>query len=86
MKMITYNTNNSGGDWWLSDKDWTSLEKAGWKVKWLEDRFLGALATEASKEFKNVEDAKEEFAKVTGQDPEANGCDSCGEPHSFWEK
>jgi hypothetical protein len=31
---IEYESNNSGGSWWLSDDDWKALEKAGWKVKW----------------------------------------------------
>lgn len=34
---IEYHTNNSGGDWWLSDKDWKNLEKAGWVVHWYHD-------------------------------------------------
>lgn len=35
MKMlIEYNSMNSGGQFWLEDKDWINLEKAGWKVKW----------------------------------------------------
>ena len=28
--LIEYSSNNSGGDWWLEDKDWENLEKAGW--------------------------------------------------------
>lgn len=31
---IEYSSNNSGGDWWLEDKDWKNLEKNGWKVEW----------------------------------------------------
>lgn len=31
---IEYSTNNSGGDWWLKDKDWKALEAAGWSVVW----------------------------------------------------
>lgn len=33
MKVI-YTSNNSGGSWWLEDKDWLNLEKAGWFVEW----------------------------------------------------
>ena len=31
---IKYRSNNSGGLWWLCDKDWKKLEKAGWHVEW----------------------------------------------------
>lgn len=31
---VTYNSNNSGGSWWLEDKDWKTLEEAGWTVIW----------------------------------------------------
>lgn len=31
---IEYTANNSGGSWWLSDKNWRDLEKRGWKVLW----------------------------------------------------
>jgi hypothetical protein len=32
--LIEYSSNNSGGFWWLKDKDWIALEKAGWRVVW----------------------------------------------------
>lgn len=31
---VEYDSNNSGGRWWLKDSDWEALEKAGWKVAW----------------------------------------------------
>lgn len=31
---VEYDSNNSGGHWWLRDEHWKSLEKAGWKVQW----------------------------------------------------
>lgn len=31
---VEYDSNNSGGSWWLEDKDWKALEAAGWKVRW----------------------------------------------------
>jgi hypothetical protein len=31
---IEYNSNNSGGVWWLSDQNWIDLFEAGWKVAW----------------------------------------------------
>lgn len=59
---VEYSSNNSGGSWWLKDKDWKALAKAGWVVQWISDmgllndyrspmseggRFLGATATSA---------------------------------------
>lgn len=34
MYRVIYNSNNSGGGWWLEDKDWQALEDAGWTVHW----------------------------------------------------
>jgi hypothetical protein len=31
---VEYDSNNSGGRWWLTDQNWKDLEKAGWKVEW----------------------------------------------------
>lgn len=31
---IEYESNNSGGSWWLEDEHWRALEAAGWKVLW----------------------------------------------------
>jgi hypothetical protein len=93
--IIKYSSNNSGGSWWLSDEDWFALEKAGWKVEWAkdmeeglfhkkgEDRWLGALAQRASKEFETPGQAMREFEKVTGQTVSDEGCSCCGAPHSF---
>ncbi len=91
---IEYMSNNSGGDWWLKDKDWIALEKAGWEVAWVkytpnflmkegEDRWLGALAKKASKEFASVYEAIQEFEKITKQDVSDEGCSCCGAPHCF---
>lgn len=32
---ISYDSNNSGGRWWLKDEDWKALEDAGWHVDWI---------------------------------------------------
>lgn len=33
-KVLKYDSNNSGGTWWLSEKDWDALAEAGWTVHW----------------------------------------------------
>jgi hypothetical protein len=92
---IEYSSNNSGGDWWLKDKEWKALEDAGWDVDWVKDnefhkncldetgRWLGVLATSASKDFESVKDAVLEFERVTDQCVSDEGCNCCGPPHSF---
>ena len=35
--LVHYDSNNSGGNWWLKDDDWKKLEKAGWTIKWYKD-------------------------------------------------
>lgn len=38
---VQYSSNNSGGDWWLSDADWIGLADAGWEVVWGSYYFCG---------------------------------------------
>lgn len=33
--VVNYDSNNSGGRWWLKDEDWFNLEKAGWVIAWI---------------------------------------------------
>ena len=95
MATVEYSSNNSGGSWWLSDEDWYALEKAGWDVEWVKDeeyfnkyadsdgRWLGALATRASKSNTTMREAILDWEMATGQDSSALGCSCCGTPHSF---
>lgn len=34
MYRVIYNSNNSGGGWWVSEEGWKALEAAGWIVHW----------------------------------------------------
>lgn len=81
MQTIEYRSNNSGGDWWLTLKDWQALEAAGWRVEW--EQLLGSPARYASKEFNAIEDAMGEFERLTGQRASERGCECCGRPHYF---
>jgi hypothetical protein len=81
---VEFSHNNSGGRWWLKDKDWKALEKAGWTVDWFKDQRLGALASNASKDFPTLKAAVEEWEKVTGQDFFDEGCNCCGSPFSMY--
>ena len=95
MTRVTYSSNNSGGSWWLTDEDWYALENAGWEVDWAknrtdgfmrgnaEGRWLGALATKASREGLSLGDAIEEWESITGERANDLGCSCCGTPHRF---
>ena len=92
---VEYRSNNSGGSWWLEDADWTALEQAGWKIDWAKDqevmgrlgrkdgRWLGALATSASREGLSLHEAVAEWEKATGKCSTDAGCPCCGQPHNF---
>ena len=41
MSYVEYDSNNSGGNWWLDDNDWKALEAAGWKVDWESEKTDG---------------------------------------------
>jgi len=93
---VEYSSNNSGGDWWLTDENWRALEAAGWEVAWFamskdifapykDGRWLGALATRATREGLSLRAAADEWVRVTGLDPTAAGCPCCGQPHTFTE-
>jgi hypothetical protein len=79
---VTYSSNNSGGNWWLNKEQWEKLKAAGWDIS---RPSLGAIATDAEKEFNSIEEAIDEFMAITGEDPYAEGCECCGPPHSFYE-
>ncbi len=92
---VEYDSNNSGGHWWLTDADWLALENAGWKVDWIKDdpnrsfkdacktRFLGALATKAYRTGLSLQDAVDEWENITGENSTDVGCECCGQPHYF---
>jgi len=94
---VEYSSNNSGGSWWLKDDHWKKLEAAGWKVAWRKDstdkwgkadkdgRWLGALATSASRDGLSLREAAAEWERVTGMSATDAGCACCGQPHNFTE-
>ena len=89
---VEYSSNNSGGHWWLEDKDWQALEGAGWNVNWVKDsefhtgdRWLGAFADSASRTGLSLLDAVDEWERVTGKSSTDAGCPCCGQPHMFTE-
>lgn len=47
------------------------------------DRWLGALATNAHKDFPSLADAIRDWERVLGMDAADEGCGCCGPPHCF---
>jgi hypothetical protein len=96
--ILEYDSNNSGGDWWLADKDWYAMEKDGWAINWFVDeehwsahlkdgRWLDALASKASIPVASLQDAKDkirQWEKTTKQRVTDLGCSCCGQPHNFY--
>lgn len=85
-KVVHYDSNNSGGRWWLTDKQWDALERAGWEVEWRDERFLGARATSATRQGLPLARAIREWERATGENADARGCKCCGQPHTFSEE
>ena len=94
---VQYTSNNSGGSWWLTDEHWKALEAAGWEVRWVKDttrpfrkegeeRWLGAIATTAFREGLSLEEATEEWERVTGEGAAEECFPCCGRPHFFSEE
>jgi len=86
---IRYSTNNSGGNYWLSEKNWYELQRAGWEILELTKDEYGygrTLCHEAFLDCSSVEEAKASFQQATGLNPTTRGCSCCGMPHQFTEE
>ncbi len=79
--IVKYSSNNSGGDFWLSRKNWEDMESNGWELDG-ESKIFGVY-TSASKDFDSLKEAIREFEKITGQTASDEGCNCCGPPHAF---
>lgn len=89
---VRYSTNNSGGSYWLGDKEWKALEAGGWTVEWSDwergrHSWRGAYDSVPHYAWAPVgmteAQAKADFARLTDEDPDAQGCNCCGRPHNF---
>lgn len=81
MTYVEYNSNNSGGSWWLRDEDWKHLEEAGWEVQWGRPYFCHSRFSETPKPSWLTEECK--MSKRNGQD--WNPCPGHYEAHSYEE-
>lgn len=82
MQAIRYSSNNSGGSFWLSESDWNALRDAGWEV---DDAGRWGEPTGAYRFGLSLDDAIDEFDRVTSQLSSDEGCSCCGQPHYFYE-
>lgn len=71
---VMYDSNNSGGSFWIGEDDIQKMEAAGWVhsgyMTW-------------SLEADSVQSAKDQWAALLGKDPDEIGCECCGPPHNF---
>lgn len=82
MGYIEFRENNSGGDFWLSAEDYDNLKAAGWEGEGvLPNRYEGRCLRRHGV---SIRMAKAEFYDITGQDPDEEGCDCCGQPFPFY--
>lgn len=81
-KRVEYSHNNSGGRWWLKDKHWAALEKAGWEVEWGGSDFchsnFGAFLSSENKAPNTCEDGKCEGHRRYGSYDEAKAAGEGG--------
>ncbi len=80
--LVEYSSNNSGGDWWLTEQDWLNLEKAGWVVVWQD--WLGSKAKRAFYLCNTLKEAVANWEAITSKDSKDEGCPCCGNPHDFY--
>jgi hypothetical protein len=81
---VKYNSNNSGGNFWLSAEDWKKLVAAGWVIN--RKTYFGDDPGGANRYGLTLREAIQEFEELTGQDAGAQGCNCCGPPHEFEER
>lgn len=76
--------NNSGGKWWLNEKDEGGLIAEGWLLDISEDSFLGRHISYAFLPDVDIKQALASFRKATQFTGRELGCFSCcGSPFSF---
>ena len=94
---VEYDSNNSGGHWWLKDENWEQLRKAGWEPEGRElvfgnspdGRWLGALYHSATITItartpkQALRAAIQSWEAATSMDASDEGCNCCGPPHTF---
>lgn len=83
MGYIEFSENNSGGSFWLTQKNYDDLKAAGWEGEGIQkDRYGGR---ELRREGLSMRMARAEFWDITGWDPDEEGCGCCGQPFNFYE-
>lgn len=91
MQTVTLDQNNSGGSFWLSKAQFDALLADGWKIdesmpyrlNWGREAQNLTLDVPVEDEQAAETIAKIEFQRVTGEDPDAEGCNCCGPPFHF---
>ncbi len=89
MHTVTLSQNNSGGSFWLSNEDFDNLIADGWVEPEGQTSMFGRVSHDLTLDVPVADEdaavtiAKIEFQRVTGQDPDDEGCNCCGPPFYF---
>jgi hypothetical protein len=84
MGYITMCENNSGGSFWLTEKNYEDLLALGWEGKGPDsnDRYKDRVLINRVLSRRM---ALAQFEDVTGYSPDEEGCECCGQPFYFAE-
>ena len=74
--ILQYSANNSGGDFWHTDEQWSQLLAAGWRQ---------TSGLSCAKRFDSEQEGRDEWERIMQMDPTAQGCPCCGPPHNFYD-
>jgi hypothetical protein len=83
MGYIEFSENNSGGSFWLSQKNYEDLMAAGWTGEGITSDYCGG--RRLRREGVSMRMALAEFYDATGYDGDEEGCSCCGQPFYFAE-
>lgn len=97
MRRYKFCENNSGGGWWLNERDYEALFAAGWKYEPKNERekdrrpYLDHLDSKVpygwrrhlTGEFDSIRAAVESFECATGKNFFEQGCNCCGAPFTI---
>lgn len=78
---IEYTSRNSGETWFLDDREWEALARAGWDVEASANKAQITISASSAREA--LTDAIHAWERVTGCQASNPGCDCCGPPHNF---
>lgn len=83
MSYVKMRENNSGGSFWLTQKNYEDLFALGWEGEGVVDNYVEGRVLINRVLSKRM--ALAQFEDVTGYSPDEEGCECCGQPFYFGE-